>query len=339
MITSGRCSDEFLMLDNIVLDPGLVRRVPPDLARQYHLLPVAEEDGHLTVAMADPDDPKAQGAIAATLGEMPYVVRSNQATIDALLAQVWPDRFADCMHVLVCSQGLDTVATVQTYAEHFGDLLGAHLNRFHIGQGPDATFDDLVTEAKSGHDLVILGRSNQSFLERLITGSVERRVVVHVPACVLLVQRPHWPLERILLILQGEDIDQDSADWAAHLARLSGAEFTALLTVPPVPAMYSGIRRLETRLPDVLLSKSALGQRLRRVAKRLEHRGISGTFKLQQGAPGWEMKREMAEGRYDLIVIGAEGQGWLERSLKESLVNLLLSVADCPVLVVKQTTQ
>lgn len=339
MIASGRCSDELLVLDNIVLDPKLARRVPPDLAYHYHLLPVAEEDGRVTVAVADPDDPRAQRAIAATLGERCYVVRSDQAAIDSLLAEVWSDRSTDCLHVLVCGQVLSTADEVYIYAERVSDLLGAHLNCFHIKQGSDATFDDLVVEAKSGYGLVILGKLDQSFFERLIVGPVEHRVVVQVPACVLIARRPRWPLERILLILQGEDVDEESADWTARLAHPGGAEVIALLTVPPVPAMYYGIGRLETRLPDVLLSRCVLGQRLRRVAKRLEHRGINGTLKLQQGAAGWEIKREISEGGYDLIVIGARVQGWLERSLKENLVNLLLSVADCPVLVVKQTTQ
>ena len=46
----------YLTLDELTADRELARRLPPDLAWRYHALPLAEDNGRVTVAMADPDD-------------------------------------------------------------------------------------------------------------------------------------------------------------------------------------------------------------------------------------------------------------------------------------------
>ena len=63
---------QYLTLDKLVVDPRLARRLPPVLAFRYHALPVAKDNDHITVVMANPGDRTACEAIATGLGMQPY---------------------------------------------------------------------------------------------------------------------------------------------------------------------------------------------------------------------------------------------------------------------------
>ena len=49
-----------LRLDDLMVNLKLARRLPAKLAFRHHALPVAQEKGHITVAMANPDDEMAR---------------------------------------------------------------------------------------------------------------------------------------------------------------------------------------------------------------------------------------------------------------------------------------
>jgi hypothetical protein len=90
MKVSNPNTTQHLTLDNLAIIPRLVRRLPPALAFRFHALPLAEGNGYIMVAMADPDDAVARAAVAAALGTRLYVVRADPAAIDGLLSEVWP---------------------------------------------------------------------------------------------------------------------------------------------------------------------------------------------------------------------------------------------------------
>ena len=53
--------------EGLAAKPLVARRLPAELARRFHALPIAEDNGRITVAMADPDDVVARQAIASAL--------------------------------------------------------------------------------------------------------------------------------------------------------------------------------------------------------------------------------------------------------------------------------
>jgi len=81
---------QHLNLDSLAIIPRLVRRLPPALAFRFHTLPLAEGNGYILVAMADPDDAAARAAVAAALGTRLYVVQIDSMVIEGLLSEVWP---------------------------------------------------------------------------------------------------------------------------------------------------------------------------------------------------------------------------------------------------------
>jgi hypothetical protein len=90
MKVSNPNATQHLTLDSLAIIPRLVRRLPPALAFRFHALPLAEGNGYITVATADPDDAVARTAVAAALGTRLYVMQADPTVIDGLLCEVWP---------------------------------------------------------------------------------------------------------------------------------------------------------------------------------------------------------------------------------------------------------
>jgi nucleotide-binding universal stress UspA family protein len=316
----------YLKLDNLAADPELAGRLPPDLAWRYHALPLAEDKGCITVAMAAPEDAEAREAVVAALGPGSYVVKGSAWAIDARLAEIW---------------GNDEL---WDYTQALGALLGAHLGRMSTAQDVDA----LVKEGGHTHcDLVIVagparGKRCHPLIRRLLSRSTADGVLASqqnaLPFAVLVAPRPRWPLKRILLVICGESADNGAVDWVLRLARPSTAAVTALAVVPPVPAMYHGLSRMEQGLASLLATDTTFGQQMHQVARRLAECKVDGTLRLRQGIPDQQICREVAEGDHDLIVMATKPCRWWLRQLKGDPICSLLSWVDRPVLLAEPTT-
>lgn len=66
----------------------VARLLPQDVARQYRAVPVAQEDGRLTVAMAEPHRPDLVERLAALLGQPIFPVLTTAEEIDVALARL-----------------------------------------------------------------------------------------------------------------------------------------------------------------------------------------------------------------------------------------------------------
>lgn len=63
------------------------------------------------------------------------------------------------------------------------------------------------------------------------------------------------------------------------------------------------------------------------------------TTRVVTGDPAMELCRIAEEERFDLIVVGSHGSGFLKRVLLGSVSHHVLHHAPCPVLVVRETTE
>lgn len=331
-----RCT-QHLSLDNLTVNPGLARRLPLELARRYHALPVAKDNGRITIAMANPDDPEGRRAIVAALGTTCYIVRGNQAAIDALVAEAWQEEAHHSLRLLVCTQVGPSGDKVKAYAQAIGDLLSAQVDRLDMPATASAALDALIGGVeRTGYDLAIFGGMDESLIERLLWGSVDRRATEKVPASLLIARRPRWPLRRMLLLIRGEGADDAAVDWVVRLARPSGASATVLAIVPPVPAMYQGMPHMRQGLAELLAGDSALGHQMRGAGQRLADWKINSMLRLCQGPPDWVIHRELVEGDYDLVAVAAEHHHcWLRWLLGELVAPMLRGTAQ-PVLIAKQ---
>ncbi|NIM94411.1 MAG: universal stress protein [Anaerolineales bacterium] len=326
---------QIIALDNIKLNPDLVRRMPIEIACKYHMLPVAEAKGRVTVAMADPADVQALKAIEAVFGGRPYLVKSDQQTIDRLLAEIWAEKSPKPLRILLYSPPTCTSEGVRSYANRLALLLQAELHCHQEHVGPEADFDSLQRESTHGWDLILFGEPQQTLKQRLLSGPPVQFILQRISTSILFVTNPLWPIRKILHILRCEDVDYSVIDWACKIAQPSDAEVTLLTVVPQIPGVFQGLPKMRISLHDILSTDCTLGIHLREVARRLDHRSIQSNIRILQGTPYWQIRSEIIEGAYDLIAVGEDPTGWLVNQLKGNLVRQLLTSTRRPVLVVK----
>jgi nucleotide-binding universal stress UspA family protein len=336
MAVTSLASITHLQLDDLAVNLALARRLPAAIARRFNAVPVAEDNGRLTVAVADPEDALAREAIADALGASSCVVGCDPQVIDALLAEVWPEERYSGRQFLVCAHASPQADEVAAYAQALGTLLNAHVSYFQPIEETDDSCEALACAVEmSDFDLVIWGEPKQSVGKRWLGGPIHQRAIAKIDASSLLVRRPRWPLRRILLVVRGEEADQVAAEWVVHLARPAGATVTVLAVVPPVPAMYGGCRGMQHRLDALLTTGTALGQQMRRVARSLADWELEGTLRLRQGTPDAQICREIAEGNYDLIAVAPRSQNRAAQRVLGDRITSLLCWADQPVLIAR----
>jgi nucleotide-binding universal stress UspA family protein len=329
----------YLTHDQLATKPELARRLPFDLAWRYQALPLTEERGRVTVAVANPEDAQARDAILAALGPESCVVQGDPLTIEALLAKVWGDVACSGPNLRVCAFPGPVADDLWHYAEALGVLLGGHLSRVTTAEEVNAQTRDGLRAC----DLVILGENCHPLIRRVLSLPVAEGAASSgqsaAPFAVLAAQEPRWPLERILLLVSGVDADNAALDWALRLACPSTAAVTVLAVVPPVPAMYRGLSRMEQTLRSLLRTDTDLGCQMRRVAERLVASGVDSSLRLRQGGLEQQICREMAEREYDLAIMATNPCQWWLRQLKGDPICSLLRWARWPVLFVEPTTE
>jgi hypothetical protein len=325
----------YLALDRLAANPRLARRLPADLACRFHALPLTEDNGRITVAMADPNDAAARAAIAAALGLESCVVQADLLAIDALLAEIWGRLPTSALDLAVCALSHPVPGELWRYAQALAGLLPARLTCLEAAAWIDASSAEGPC---SQHDLLIFGDPEEPLLRRLLRsapGGVPGPQGRGLPLALLAARQPRWPLKSILLLICGEEGDGAALDWVLRLARPGETCVTVLAIVPPLPTMYGQRMQLAHGLPALLTAGSSLGQQMRRVARSLVDREIEGTLRLRQGPPDWQVRRELAVGDHDLIALADRPCHWWQSWLEGDLVGRLLRWVDRPVLIAK----
>jgi hypothetical protein len=213
---NGSPRTAYLSLDRLTADPKLAGRLPPDLAWRYHALPLAEDNGRVTVAMADPDDVEAREAVVNLLGPGACVVKGSPLAIDAWLAEIWgeaarrqPDYPA--LELKVCDVPEPFPAELWAYAQALDALLAAHLSRVSTAAEVNAL---ISAKERARCEMVVLGLPDQPLVRRLLSCLAADGTPGAVPFALLVARQPRWPLARILLVICGECADGAAVDWA-----------------------------------------------------------------------------------------------------------------------------
>lgn len=341
MLVGGVVSQRsaYLTLDKLTVDPMLARLLPSDLAWRCRALPLAEDNGRITVAMADPDDAAAREAIVAALGPRSCVVRGSPLAIDARLAEIWGCEAPNQPRLAVYGHHEPAQGEFWDYARSLGVLLGAKVEpatpparEWDLGRDSEHSRCDLMLFRDRNHPLI------RSLLSRASAAGGMDSPQTRLPFGILVAQQPRWPLQRILLAVCAEAADDAALDWAVRLARPSSATVTALAVVPPVPAMFHGLFRMEQSVAALLATDTALGRQMHHVARSLAECNVDGTMRLRQGAPDHEICHEASERDYDLVVMATRPCRWLWRQLRGDPICSLLSRLDRPVLLAEPTT-
>jgi nucleotide-binding universal stress UspA family protein len=326
----------FLEDDGLRVNPRFASLLPPDLAYRYHALPVAGIGDQITVAMADPGDSEARRVISNVIGSSTCIVQTNQDTIDRLISEFWDKAANPSMILLSCSNPSVSSTGVESYTRTLAAILGATICKFETVEAGKQIYQEIWHEVERlNPSIVIIAGIARSNRRRFIEGSLENKLVDQLSPSILVARKPRWPLRRILLVLKNVNGDQASVDWTIRIAQPSFADVTVLPLTMPIPVIYEQIYQIRSSIADLLTSGSTIGRNLRQVARRLVDSEINSTMRIRPEPLEYQVRFELAERAYDLVVIASEPDSPLSRLVNGDVISPLLSCANCPILVAK----
>ncbi|MFN2152248.1 MAG: universal stress protein [Anaerolineales bacterium] len=317
-------------------NPRVANLLPSELVHRYHALPVAVDGERVTVAMAHPDDQDARQAIIATLGPTTCVIQADAQEIDRLIGALWPQNADPRLKILTWFPQGKGDEGIQAYAQSMAGLLAGELSSCEINLCRDGGILRQIAEAISQHqvDLLIFRSPDPPLLKRLLLEPAEQSFVEKLPTSLLIPYKPRWPIREILLVLHSLRSDQAALEWCIRLAGRNQAKVTILPLAAPAPGMFATLKARHN-LSELLARDCPLGNQLRSAAQRLVDWQIEGKLRLRDEPVDQQVRCEVAEGNYDLVIFGAETHQAISRWVLGQLVNPLLSWADRPVLIAK----
>lgn len=151
--------------------------------------------------------------------------------------------------------------------------------------------EEILREADEGqYDLIVLGGPSRSTLRGLLLGAVHNKVLLHAKQPILIV-RNYREIKRLLVAYRGSSCDQGALEFMALLFAKKKPQITIL--------HVQETERGESR--DFAEACVMTG------LETLNRLGLKPDTKLAQGDFEEEILKEVAVGRYDLVVLGAYG--------------------------------
>ena len=191
---------------------------------------------------------------------------------------------------------------------------------------------------KNDVDLIVAGTKGHSIFNEILVGSVTGSLVSLSKVPVLVVKEPSEStnLKKILVAYDGSPHSKEALNWAIDYSLLSSSQVGAVkvLDINPLYLVaeedspgsmvkaLEEIHREDQRLLDEMLA----------IAK---NRGVEVTGEILQGNIVGEIIAYAKKGNSDLIIAGTKGHGVFEELLMGSVTRNLVSLANVPVLVVK----
>lgn len=180
----------------------------------------------------------------------------------------------------------------------------------------NALLDQSKDEKSSGgYDLLALGSSGKHPLEGVLIGSVARKAVVGSPKSVLVAKQNIDP-KRPLNVVFATDHSPYAAKCLATFAswQPQGINRLVVLTVFPeelVKAMTSVMDHFKADVAGWL--RSELEEANQKALKSLQPIGKERVSRVESGRVGDTIAKVMKEEKADLLVLGAQGHGFLDR--------------------------
>lgn len=148
-------------------------------------------------------------------------------------------------------------------------------------------------------------------------------------------------MPKVLMAVDGSSLARQAAEQA--MAILSPeSQITVMTVVQPVvlPAGdASGLAGMGSTVTPVVLEEATEGAHAAardEVQDLIETLRIEARCRIEEGEPGATICHVAERERFDLIVIGSHGAGFMRRALLGSVSHHVLHHAPCPVLVVRE---
>jgi len=270
-------------VNHVTPDPELVARVPHEMALYYMALPLAREDGEVSVAIAHPENAAALERLSRLLDGPIVPVRGSSAAIRSLLQAMHPTDAPSTPGILFWSDRTEWQPAAAAWAEQLSRLLDAPVARCDMPATAPGFF------LRQRYRLLILGQP--------VSGDGLDIFEQAAGPLFLMRSASVAPLRRILVVLRGFSSDEQVLQWGVRLAQRGPADLSLLpmsSTSPQTPYRADS---------------ASYRQEIESFFRNAETGDIRACLSIRSGDPVRQIADETANGSYDLILISAEGDG------------------------------
>jgi nucleotide-binding universal stress UspA family protein len=187
-----------------------------------------------------------------------------------------------------------------------------------------------------GADIVVMGTHGRGLFGRWLIGSVTQHVLRKISIPILTVCSVVRPMafNRMLFATDLSEASKRSFGYALDLARMVGLEILVLHAVEPVSLSYGGGELVS------YVSESNIQEVRTQLAEFVE-RGVRNEIKVQtevvEGAAAKSILQAVEENDIDLIFLGIQSKGLLERAFLGATAEQVIREAHVPVMSVPKT--
>ena len=204
--------------------------------------------------------------------------------------------------------------------------------------------DAIVRRAVTlGADLIVMGTHGRTGVNRWFVGSVAERVLRSAP-CPVMVVPPHDAVptstvafKHVVAAIDFSDSSVAALQWALSLAEEADAHLWLLHTIEVPPELRVSAVVTEVEIDELNASARADAlSRLRSLIPEEAARFCSIETATITGEAAHAILKFAAEHETDLIVMGAQGHGAVDRFIFGSKTRDVIGGAPCPVLTVRR---
>lgn len=205
----------------------------------------------------------------------------------------------------------------------------------HDGSAADVV---LWTAEEDQADLIIMATHGHKGIRRWALGSVTERVLRYAP-CPVLTVRDTWPINHILLMLDGSKCSEAAITPTLNIAQLLSAKVTLFRVDEALPAHDNAldvIGRIEPAAVESIQSLYA-NQSEAYLAEIKNNLDVSVPIYVRAavGNPAEEILKASSDPTYDMVAISTHGRRGLHRWVYGSVTEKVLRGVQKPMLVVR----
>lgn len=191
--------------------------------------------------------------------------------------------------------------------------------------------------------LVVVGSRGRSAIARFFLGSVAERVVQHAPCPVLLARPLDGELRKLLVGVDGSECAARALEWVRQFPLPPDCQVRLVMVLPFLEDLIR-TRMFTPPYPAGVLEANQHAEQQRKEGQAqleqwtavLNAAGRQADSEIRHGDPAVALLAAAQDWSADLIVVGSQGLGAIERFVMGSVSENVVRHASCSVLVVKQ---
>lgn len=275
-------------LNSVTIDAPLAQRVPYALSRYYLALPLGQDSGSVSVAMAYPENVKARQVLSCLLQAQVVPVFTPAERLLPVLERIYGPENQEHHAILAWYEQPEWETAVTAAAAMLSDTHHVSANSYSSNE---LSLDEVLSLAATDeYEMVVMPSPAPSMLPTILNQAA-------TPLFFVRGQQPS--IRRILVVMRGFASDERALDWLTPFAWQQQAAITLMPLVNGSGLHWHPYHR----------QGSSAGQHLERCLQRLQTRGITVNLKYRSGNAIEQMVDEVSGDGYDLLVLAAEAEG------------------------------